>query len=550
MPAPPMVFPSDRTPLAAVHTGRRAHSARDAFTDDQRPYHLLTFSRLAPAFLALGLASQIGRAQTSVTHDTVTEARTQRDAGRLEPAARLLRPYVAAHPEQPQAALLLGETLYWLKDRAGARRVFESAIARHPSTIELRLAYGRMLVEIGDEARARELLEPLVGTRASRGRAETSLGMAAYWGGDHSTARRLFGAALAADSGIDEARTALRDILRTAAPRVQIGARSLRDDQPLDRTSMELRVGVHATPLMGISARVEPIRFQLDGGSTSRLTVIEGGVAGYIPAARTELDLAGGTVARDTSSAWIGRLGIGLRARGGLTLRARAERSQYLNTMASISTPIMVETFGTSLDWSHRSGWLAQASASRDLFPDDNSVSTGYVWILAPIARTAATEMHVGYAFTAQGAEESRYAIVSGGGSGPGFPSTTAGAYIPYYTPLDLRSHTALASIILRLGTHLTLRGGGGYGAAQEIGESVERRSAGPFQPPTDVIVRAPRTFFPWNARMSVDAALGEWLTLTASGESMRTAYYRASTLRVGLTQAFTTPSLRRLDRR
>ncbi len=82
------------------------------------------------------------------------------------------------------------------------------------------------------------------------------------------------------------------------------------------------------------------------------------------------------------------------------------------------------------------------------------------------------------------------------------------------------------------------------------MGESVVRRSAGPLQPPTDVVVKAPRSFFPWNARMSVDAALGEQLTLTASGETMRTAFYRASTLRIGLTQTFRTPALRRLDSR
>jgi hypothetical protein len=266
---------------------------------------------------------------------------------------------------------------------------------------------------------------------------------------------------------------------------------------------------------------------------------------------RTEVDLAGGMAAREASSEWTGRLGIGLRSKGGFILRARGERSQYLNTVASVSAPVMMETIGATLDWTNPRGWVAQAAASRDRFPDDNAILTGYVWMLAPIVRAAATEMHVGYAFTSQSADESRYAIVSAPGPvpGPGFPSTTSGAYVPYYTPLDLRSHSALASVVLRPGSRITLKGGVGYGVARETGESVQRRSAGPGQPATYVIVRAPRTFSPWNARMSVDAALSELLTLTASGETMRTAFYQAATLRVGLTQAFTTPSLRRLNR-
>ena len=512
---------------------------------------MLKSSRLALSFLALILAPHIGRAQAHVTHDTIGGARALRDAGRLEPAASLLRRYVAAHPEQPEAARLLGETLYWLKDRAAARSVFESAIAGHPASIELRLTYGQMLVETRDDARARKVLEPLVGTQGSRGRAETRLGMAAYWAGDHSTARRLFAAALAADPTIGEARTALHDILLAAAPRVQIAAQSLHDDQRLDRMGTRITAKLFAAPLTGISAHVEPTRIRLDGGATTTLTFLEGAIGTYLPAMRTEVDLAGGMTARETSSEWTGRLGIGLRSKGGFILRARAERSQYLNTVASVATPLMMQTVGATLDWTHPRGWLAQAAASRDLFPDDNSIVTGYVWMFTPIVRTAAMEMHVGYAFTAQSAEESRYEIVSGTAPvpGPGFPSTPTGAYVPYYTPLDLRSHVALASIVLRPGSRITLKGGVGYGVAQETGESVQRRSVGPGQPATYAIVRAPRTFSPWNVRMSVDAALSELLTLTASGEAMRTAFYQATTLRIGVTQAFSTPSLRRLNR-
>ena len=503
--------------------------------------------RLTPAVLALALAltSRISGAQAGAMEDPVTESRALRDGGDFKAAVRLLRPHVATNPSDHEAARLLGETLYWLGDRVEARSVFESALARHSSDTELRLTYGRMLIETGAADRAHDLLEPLIGTPSSRGRAETQLGLAAYWNGDLRAARRLFSSALAADGSIAEARSSLREILLRAAPRVHIDAQSLSDNQPLDRTGLRASAGTFVTPLLGITAHVEPLRFRLASGAPTSLTMIGGDISAYVPSARTEIDIAGGTIAGETSSEWTGRLRLGLRPSRGLTLRARGERWQYLNTVASIPSPVMVETVGVMVDWTHPHGWLAQASASRDLFADDNDVTAAFAWILAPIARGEGAEMHIGYSFATQDSEESRYSMSSDGTS-----SIPTGAYTPYYTPLDVRSHSALVNLLVRIGSRITFRSAAAYGVGQETAESVRRRQAGPFQPATYVIVRAPRTFSPWNARGSADLAIGEHLTLSASAEMMHTSFYRASTIRVGLVRLFTTPSLRRLDGR
>ena len=505
-------------------------------------------SRAALVSLALILASSVARAQSDGTRDTVAEARSHRDAGRLERAVRVLRPYVAAHPEEAEAARILGETQYWLKDGTSARATFESAIARHPSNAELRLTYGQMLVETGDHARARQLLDPLVGTSDSRGRAETRLGIAAYWAGDHSAARRLLAAALDADAAIPEARAALREILLATAPRVQASGHALSDDQPLQRTGIRLAGKAFATPLIGVSAQVEPTRLRLDNGVAATLTFAEGGVSAFVPALRTELDLAGGVAARETATDWTGRLGIGVRAAGGFRLGGRGERAQYLNTAASLSTPVMTETAEATLDWARR-GWLGRAAASRERFEDDNGITSASIWMLAPIVRDRAAEVHVGYAFAAQSTEESRYAIVSGSAPVAGSASGTTGAYVPYYTPIDLRSHSALGSVTLLPGGRITLRGSGSYGVASEMAEAVVRRSSGPFQPPTYAIERSPRTFHPWTARMAVEARLNALLSVSASAESMHTAFYKATTFRAGVTQTFATPLLAWLNR-
>src|SRR5206468_13015876 len=114
-----------------------------------------------------------------------------RDEGRFAGAAALLRRFLANHPDHGDAARLLSETLYWMKDAAGARAVAEDALRRHPTDFTLRVQYGRMLVELGDADRARDVLAPAVDSPVG-GRALGLLGTIAYWDGDLAAAERLF----------------------------------------------------------------------------------------------------------------------------------------------------------------------------------------------------------------------------------------------------------------------------------------------------------------------------------------------------------------------
>src|SRR5438046_2077539 len=113
--------------------------------------------------LALGLAC-LGApvveslpAQAGAPRDSLAVARQLRDSGRLSDAASLLRAYSERHPSDGDAARLLSETLYWLKDMAGAQAVAEQSLGRNPNDTALRLQYARMLAEMGDRSRARQV---------------------------------------------------------------------------------------------------------------------------------------------------------------------------------------------------------------------------------------------------------------------------------------------------------------------------------------------------------------------------------------------------------
>src|SRR5450830_1686682 len=151
-----MVLQSD--PMPQITRSRKSRNT-------QTTVALLMYNHIAAILLTsitcLVPAAAAAATQTR-TQNPVEEAQRLRAAGDFASAARLLTARVAKNPDDAEAARLLAQTLYWLKDVERASAVYEAALIRHPKDTALRLQYARMLVETRSALRARELLAALV----------------------------------------------------------------------------------------------------------------------------------------------------------------------------------------------------------------------------------------------------------------------------------------------------------------------------------------------------------------------------------------------------
>lgn len=416
----------------------------------------------------------------SVT-DTLAEARRLRDAASLHAAARLLRPYVAAHPADAEAAALLG-TL-------------------------------------------------------------------AYWEGDYSRARRLFSAALAMDSSHAEASRNLREILVLTAPWVRASGDIQHDTQPLDRLSAEARGGWFATPLISVIVGAQMRDYQDTSGAVRAIVAGDLALSAYIPALRLETEAAAGALQRlDSVMDWTGRGMVGFRITPRLVWRMRAERSAYLYTVASLGTPIMTRTVSATLDWSRRGGWLGQVAAQRAGFPDGNAVTGAHAWLLAPVVRGEKGMLQLGYSIAAQTSRETRF-VADGGAVTPRDGDAVSGRFDPYHTPVNLLAHSLVASAVTRLLPRVALRANGAFGVSAHDEVLVYRTSGFP-RPGAPTMAYEQRAFRPWNVRGSLEAGITTQTRLIAELDFSRTAFYGVGTARLGVTQWFRTPALRRLEQR
>ena len=498
-------------------------------------------------------------AQTSPPHDTLAEARRLRDAGEYAAAAALVRPYSEAHPDDPGSARFAALMAYWAKDVRSADSIYSAALVRHPGDHELRLEYGQLLVETGSGSRARTVLAPFAVTTdsattippATLARGRALAGTLAYWSGDFVEARRQFVEALRLDPSHAEARRQLREIELAAATWLRVGAGGWDDDQPLQRFAANAEGGWFANPLTPLTLRAQATQFDTDGVQES-VALVDGSIATYLPKARVEFSLGAGLVQRTFGDAtdWTGRATLGIRLHPTTLLQGSAQRVPYVNTTASLSTPIMTESVDGLLRW-RRQGWIAEAVARKEVYPDDNDITTGYVWFLAPLVRRARGVLQAGYSFTAQSAASNRFvprdeSIVFPPGQPP---SSIPGEYDPYYTPRNLRVHAGLASARLTPNERWTL--------TIDATVPLSARDDAPLlvvvpSPPGVEIQRTyyDRHFSPWDVRGGFDLAVTEAVHLALSVERGERAYYEFSSLNLSATYTFVGVARRRADRR
>jgi Putative Zn-dependent protease, contains TPR repeats len=487
--------------------------------------------------------------QTPTSVDARVEANRLRNSGDFAGAVSVLRAHLAANPDDGDALRLLAETLYWQKHFIEAREISERALALHPDDTALRLQYARMLMETGFPARAREVLAGVT-SASSRGRSDAILSTLAYWNGDLVEANRLAELSIAAGDSDSAIRRIHADIAVLTAPWIGVTPSYQHDDQPIDRESAAVEAGWFPLASTSIAIRAQGFRFQLGDTATRTAELAELALSHYVAAARMEMVLSAGAVARSfgSSSDVVGSAGVAWRLPIHVKVGVRGQRLPYFETESSLSQSVMTNTGIAYAHLDNPHGWLGEAAVQYEQFPDSNSSTDAYVWLLAPLVHSQDLSVRAGYAASVQTSASSRFSLANP--NQPFLPGDSrfdlAGAYQPYYTPIDLQSHSAVAAIEAHPGPLVTFNANGSYAFhATESHPVLLVVTTG--SPATSRVERLSytRSFNPWDAHASLELKPGNDVRIVASGFLFRTGFYSATGASVGLVYSFAERAIR-----
>jgi len=483
------------------------------------------------------------RAQLPSAQDQRAEAVRLRNTGDLAGAAALLRSDLETYPNDGDALRLLAETLNWLKDFAGARAVSERGLRLHPADTELRLQYARMLIETGFGARAREVLAA-VPAASTGGRADAILGTLAYWEGDLEGADRLISSAMASGDTESAIRRIRADIAIITAPWVGLTPAYQHDDQPVNRTGIAAEAGWFPIASTSIALHAQGLRFELGDTAFRTVSLADVTLSHYAASARTELEVAAGALTRSfgPSSDFTGRIGIAFRLPAHIKLGARAFRSPYFATEASLSQAVMTNTGIAYAHLDDPRGWLGETAFQLQHYQDSNNLTSAYVWLLAPVVHSPALSVRAGYSGSLQNSSESRFSLAH--------PQQTyqpgdsrfdlSGSYQPYYTPIDLQSHSVIGAINAHFSPSVTFNANGSYAfhATETAPVLVVITTTSPALSTVQRLSHT-RSFNPWSAHASLDLESSDGLGLVANGEVFQTGFYSASAASLALVYRF-----------
>jgi hypothetical protein len=495
-------------------------------------------------------------AQSSASVDTVAEARRLRDAKAFGAAATMMAAYAESHPNDVGSARFAALMAYWSKDFSSAGTIYSAALERHPNDAELRLEAAQFFGGVGQRGRARDLISSLADSAdrslaTTRG-AITLLGTLAYWDGDLVRARALFVDALRLDSANADARRQLREIELASASWIGVESWFAHDDQPLDRIAPGAEAGWFANPVTPLRVRFVSTGFDHDDVSAS-LSIVEGSVTTFLPGAHLDLSGSAGFLSRTfgEKTDWTGRAALGFRLPRNLVLEGSYERTPYTNTAASLTKDVMVQAITGTLRMRESRGWLAEATARRETFDDDNSIATAFVWALAPVALRPRGRLQLGYGFAAQSAEESRFVVRPEELNFPPgqAPNTVRGYYDPYYTPRNLRVHSVLAAAKLLPNDRWSLSANSAIGVAASDDAPVLFTT--PARPPDVNLARTyyRRSFTPWKIDGALEGKVSDAVRLALTASRSNGAFYAQTIAGVRVTYTFVAAARRRADR-
>lgn len=467
------------------------------------------------------------------TPGAVAVAERLQQEGRYADAADTLLRHLETHPDDAGVHWWAAQLLNRAGRTEAAAREYEAAVTLTPADPWLRVEYAELLMSLVALRRAQAVALPLAEDGntpdEARARALTVLGTVAYWRGDLAAAVDRFEAAVAVSPDQSEALRQLYEIRAATRSWARLSLMAMDDNQPYRRGRAELEVGAFLNPLW--TAAVELTPHLLDppahtglASATRGPAEARGTLTGFLPAARLDVTGGFGGVRQDETT-WVGHAGLGLRLPGEISLEGRAERERYLWTTASADTLVMLESGELVLERAAHPGWAGEAVARLESFRDGNRVATVYAWLLAPVV----PGLRLGGAASWQDAEESRWQ-----------PDTER--YTPYFTPLEQRVVSALAEVVVSLGS-ATARLNGNWGVwARE--EAPGTAVSVPGNPPgRGAVRRAERSYTPWSVVAALDVPAGERISLRFGAERQRTAFYQLTRGDIGLRVVFGSPS-------
>lgn len=344
-----------------------------------------------------------------------------------------------------------------MKDFNSAERVHKKLQTLHPDRSELMLDYARFLYETGKIGRAENALIAYSSSEPDNAEANLMLAQINIWNGDISKARKRVLHMMKTYPDSNEFDAVLEEINSMTAPVVGLSGSIQSDDQPLKSNGLHFYSSWHKSKFLSPTLEVDRRNYSsFEDNYTT--TWLKAGNAIYFKT-KTTIAFNGGIFAPSAGENTFLTKAIGLKQQllPALNINFNYEETPYQYTTSSIEDPFLHTSYKAFLALENKRGLLGETGHLQQVFPDNNTVRTSYLWFLLPLVQSEYFNFNAGYSVNFSTADNSTFTVIeTAQDEVTGFPpvarnpnttTETMSFYDPYFTPKKQLVNSLLSSV-------------------------------------------------------------------------------------------------------
>ncbi len=432
---------------------------------------------------------------------------------------------------------LQAQVAWWMGDTEGSLALYEKAVLLAPDLTELRFDQGQTLFRAGKIRLAEPLLKEILGEDPTHTPAKLHLAYIDYWNGKISRSRNTAKQVLNLEPENVMALKLLEEIETTTAPYILLNTSFASDDQPLESKKYSVSLGKYFSGLFS------PI---LNAGTTDFTTpentvqsyFFEGGNKFKFGMSGPEISVSGGLFKPDSNkdlTEYTANLAISQSLTKNLFLELSAARAPYQYTLASVENLLMQKIYAVGLAFDDPEKFTAKAAYERQVFPDDNSIQTSYLYFLKSVFNNSAFRFDLGYLFNYAHAAENTFQATGSPQLGAGLDfEQISGVYDPYFSPSNQMVNAALASIKIIPVKALEIKIRSSYGFYAKADNPVIFTTRNPGNQPSIENQFYEQTYTPVEIFGEIKSNIAKGLYLSANYQYSKLFFYKYN--QVGIT--------------
>lgn len=366
-------------------------------------------------------------------------------------AYSIIKDYAISQPENFEAQRIAANLAYWTWDIPAAKLFFKNALSFSDKNLNtVKRDYAKMLVDLGKYNQATSLLKEYIQINQSSQDDYLYYIKALYYNGNISKALNEINNMPELVKKSDEIIVLQKEIEISKSYTINLGFNISKDDQPLSSYSPELAISKNHSSLLNWGIKGNFHQFSSQINTSAYIIQASNQFLLFNNNTRAIVHLGLSNLTNQSSSTFIGGIGIKQSLLKHLDIQFDAERKPYFYSLYSTNFPIFHNSYGAALSINNYMRITGKIQAEQQDFNDHNQLKNYSAWFYYTALRNSILDFNVGLSYQYADAKINHFQPIASTNS---YLNTTKinGEYIPYFTPKNQSIFSSLLLLNLKL---------------------------------------------------------------------------------------------------